>query len=135
MAGTTNPASVSAFQPIGKETMKQSDSISDRPVNNPETLPLKTLALRVLQRNIPGNASETPISNVFAPNVATETGQTKAEFQEWWEERAAIFEYEGGYLRAEAEQLADESLRMEFGEQSLAEYLLPQHMKKRTAIH
>jgi hypothetical protein len=51
-----------------------------------------------------GNAPITPA----VPTTAKPRWRDRADWQEWWTERAAIFEFLGGMSRAEAERAATE---------------------------
>lgn len=70
-----------------------------------ETTSLKTLAYKVLQRNKPGNKSETEALFGVSPFKAHETKQLHDEryYTMYFEEHAAIFQRDEKFTKAEAE--------------------------------
>lgn len=97
---------VSAFHSLRDETVKQTVGFGNTARNAGETLSLKTLALLVLERNRQQNKGETRQETDVSAATAHETNLDVTDYAEWYEERAAIYEYDGGYSRSEAEAFA-----------------------------
>jgi hypothetical protein len=103
---------VSLFHPLGSETVKQNQSMRNIPRNNDETESLKTLAIKVFERNKSGNKPETKTENfVSRPTIdetrfIANTDDNFSKYIELFEERAAIKEFDSGMSRSDAEHYA-----------------------------
>jgi hypothetical protein len=103
---------VSLFHPLGSETVKQNQSIRNIPGNNDETDSLKTLAVKVLERNKSRNKPETQTENFVSRSTVDETrfiantDDNLSKYIELFEERAAIKEFDSGMSRSDAEHYA-----------------------------
>jgi protein subunit release factor A len=105
---------VSLFHSLGNETVKQDINIRNNIRNNNETLSLKELALKALERNKLRNKTETNEEKFVSHSEFSETEiqKIKLELQEIFDERAAIMEYDRGIPRDEAEIFASHEARM-----------------------
>lgn len=107
----SNNTFVSCFTPLGSETVKQVFFHRNISQNKNETESLKALADKVLCRNKVGNKNETAALTPVSSNKKSETDNRDTalddeDFIFQCEERAAIYEYEAGLSRGEAERLA-----------------------------
>jgi len=103
---------VSAFNPLYTETMKQEHIAQNKQRNNCETKSLKALALQVLERNKRRNNSET--KDIKPVSLLKQTETSADDCIEFYEERAAISEFDGGLSRPEAEKLAIDRVMTKF---------------------
>lgn len=99
---------VSLFHPLRYETVKQELPKQNNAVNSYETIGLKALADKVLRRNVHVNNCETDTVIPVSLNNFKETKETKLDFYyiTFFEERAAIAEFDGCQSREEAENIA-----------------------------
>lgn len=102
-------SAVSSFQSLERETVKHQAVKRNAQGNNNETWSLRFLALQVLARNKLRNVCETTIQDDVSLQTISETSDIFAHawlFQDRFEERAAIREFEAGFTKEEAERLA-----------------------------
>lgn len=85
-----------------KHTFQDRNSLG----NNYETNLLKELAHKVLERSNKRNKAETKVDNVVS-GAHKNLVFSETEILELYEERAAIREFEGGFIREEAEMLSE----------------------------
>lgn len=97
---------VSVFHSLGNETVKQGNVLRNAERNTHETKSLRTLALLTLERNSSRNKHEIDSNHLVLVMCGSETKLLQPDDADFFEERAAIFEYDGGLSRAEAEKLA-----------------------------
>jgi hypothetical protein len=96
---------VSLFHSLGSETVKQGD-MRNNLINKDETKSLKALAEAALERNKVRNKDETNIKltvSSFHPAETRAPNTNLGVYIELYEERAAIYEYEGGMDKVKAE--------------------------------
>jgi hypothetical protein len=101
---TGNSNLVSVFHSLGDETLKQTELMRNTLENSNETESLKSLASKLLVRNVIGNKTETRPENLVSRKNSDET-----EFEDYFklfEERATRFENEETLPRDEAEYRA-----------------------------
>lgn len=87
---------------LGNETMKQLWNERNTVRNNTETTSLKSLCLLVLERNRQQNNQETTVFQEAEPKTV-EISDILTDYVVWYEERAAIYQYDGGCSQIESE--------------------------------
>lgn len=108
-------AAVSVFHSLGDETVKQGNVWRNTERNTHETKSLRTLALLALERNSSRNKRKTDSNHLVSVVCGSETKLLQPDDADFFEERAAIFEYDGGLSRAEAERLAYDFVKKSAG--------------------
>jgi hypothetical protein len=106
---------VSVFHSLGGETVKQGSGLRNTERNTRETKSLKAFALLALGRNNNRNKCETETNYLVSVVCGSETKLLPPDEGYTYEERAAIFEYDGGLSRAEAERLAYDFVKKSAG--------------------
>jgi Rieske Fe-S protein len=130
MTAANHKLPVSPFHPVGSETLKQTEDWRNTPRNKIETTSLKALALQVLQRNRHRNTPETQPISLVSPPASAEIAWGLEDYLAWFDERAAIYEFDAGYSRLEAERLAYSDTCQHFGQsfpeetRAMLEYIL-----------
>lgn len=94
---------VSAFQSPITATVKQAGIVCNNTGNKNETTSLKALALLALERNKTRNKPETRPNNSVSSPTTKPASPELAVYADWYEECAAMYQFDAGHSRSESE--------------------------------